>query len=81
LSQNNANMLAIPEGCAHGFQVLDANSELLYLHTNFYTQDAEGGLPYNDPRLDFRWPLPVVDLSTRDQNYPLINRDYIGLVT
>src|SRR5262249_48876555 len=36
LSAANGRMIAIPEGCAHGFQVLEPDSELLYLHTAFY---------------------------------------------
>ena len=32
LSPQNAHMMVIPEGFAHGFQVLEAGSELLYLH-------------------------------------------------
>jgi dTDP-4-dehydrorhamnose 3,5-epimerase len=79
LSGDNTKMLVVPEGCAHGFQVLEEDSELLYLHTNFYMQDAEGGLLYNDPRLSIMWPMPAVDLSARDQNHPLITPDFIGL--
>src|SRR5262249_11846320 len=32
----SSRMMVIPEGCAHGFQVLEANSELLYFHTASY---------------------------------------------
>ena len=37
LSPGAANALLIPEGCAHGFQVLEAGSELLYLHSVSFT--------------------------------------------
>ena len=33
LSPRAANALLIPEGCAHGFQVLEPGSELLCLHS------------------------------------------------
>ncbi len=79
LSSQNARMLIVPEGCAHGFQVLDADSELLYLHTHFYTPEAEGGILYNDPRLSISWPLPVVNLSDRDRQYSPIPQDYSGI--
>src|SRR5688500_16562334 len=36
LTADNARTFIIPEGCAHGFQVLERDSELLYLHTAFY---------------------------------------------
>jgi len=79
LTPGNARMLVIPEGCAHGFQVLEKDSELLYLHTAFYNKDAEGGLRFDDPALGIHWPLPVRDLSARDQNHPLLPPDFKGL--
>ncbi len=80
LTPKNARMLVIPEGCAHGFQVLEAESELLYLHTEFYRPEAESGLGFDDPRLGINWPLPIVDLSERDSQHPDITPDFTGLV-
>jgi dTDP-4-dehydrorhamnose 3,5-epimerase len=79
LTAGNARMLVIPEGCAHGFQVRVANSELLYLHTAFYTPAAEGGVRYDDPRLGIIWPLPVADCSDRDRGHPPIRPDFSGI--
>jgi dTDP-4-dehydrorhamnose 3,5-epimerase len=79
LSPDTANMLVIPEGFAHGFQVLEENSELLYLHTACYEKAAEGGLRYNDPALNIDWPLPVADLSARDEAHALIAPDFKGI--
>jgi dTDP-4-dehydrorhamnose 3,5-epimerase len=72
-------MLVIPQGCAHGFQVLEAESELLYLHTAFYEPAAEGAVRYDDPRLGITWPLPVTDLSERDKNHALLSNEFAGL--
>ncbi|MNR26125.1 dTDP-4-dehydrorhamnose 3,5-epimerase [compost metagenome] len=79
LSAENQRMLVIPEGCAHGFQVMVADSEMLYLHTAFYRPDAEGGLRHDDPALAIDWPLPALDLSQRDRQHPLLTPDFIGL--
>lgn len=79
LSSNNARMIVIPEGCAHGFQALEADSELLYLHTAAYCPASESGLRYDDPRLGIKWPLPVTDLSFRDLSHPLLNHDFFGI--
>jgi dTDP-4-dehydrorhamnose 3,5-epimerase len=79
LSAENRHMLVIPEGCAHGFQVLEADSEMLYLHTEFYRPDAEGGVRHDDPALAIDWPLPVRDLSARDRQHALITPDFVGL--
>lgn len=79
LTPKKAAMLVIPEGCAHGFQVLEPDSELLYLHTAFYSRDAEGGVCHDDPRIGMAWPLPVADLSERDRNHQLLTDDFKGI--
>lgn len=79
LSPQSARMMVVPEGCAHGFQVLDAESELLYLHTAFYTPETEGGVRHDDPCLAIAWPLPVADISERDAGYPLIGDVFRGI--
>lgn len=78
LSSNNARMVVIPEGFAHGFQVIEPDSELLYLHTAFYNPEAEGGLRYDDPLLGIRWPLTVTDISARDSSHCHIDSKFQG---
>lgn len=80
LNPSDARMLVIPEGCAHGFQVLEADSELLYLHTAFYAPEAEQGVACDDPRLGITWPLSVAGLSERDRNHPLLPPGFSGIV-
>lgn len=80
LTPDNQRMMVIPEGCAHGFQVLEPASELLYLHTSFYEPASEGGLHVGDPRLDIRWPLPVAGLSPRDAGHAFIDEAYPGVM-
>ncbi|MEM5386441.1 dTDP-4-dehydrorhamnose 3,5-epimerase [Paraburkholderia phymatum] len=79
LSFDNGRMLAIPEGCAHGFQVIEPESELLYLHTASYEPTAEGGIRHDDPALNITWPLPVADVSQRDQSHPLLTPEFRGI--
>jgi dTDP-4-dehydrorhamnose 3,5-epimerase len=79
LSPQNAHMMVIPEGFAHGFQVLEAGSELLYLHTAFYKPEAEGALRYDDPELGIAWPLPVTDISARDSSHAYIDAGFTGI--
>lgn len=80
LSPENNLMMVIPEGFAHGFQVLEDESELLYLHTEYYKPDTEGGFRFDDPRLSIKWPLKPIDLSKKDINYPFITDDFKGLI-
>lgn len=79
LTPANARMMAIPEGFAHGFQVLEPESELIYLHTAFYAPEFEDGVRFDDPTIDIRWPLPFAEVSERDQSYPLIDHAFVGL--
>ena len=79
LSSANARMLVIPEGCAHGFQVLERDSELLYLHTAAYEPESEGGVRCDDPRLGIAWPLPIAELSQRDALLPALDTEFRGI--
>jgi dTDP-4-dehydrorhamnose 3,5-epimerase len=79
LCADNARSLLIPRGFAHGFQALEEDCELLYLHSAPYVPDAEGALNFGDPKLAIRWPLPVTDVSERDQTHPFIAPDYAGI--
>ena len=72
LSSEKANALLIPEGCAHGYQVLEPGSELLYLHSGAWVPEAETGVRFDDPLLNIRWPLPPLELSERDLALPLL---------
>ncbi len=72
LSPGAANALLIPEGCAHGFQVLEPGSELLYLHSGAWVPAAETGVRFDDPQVAINWPLPPLGLSGRDMALPLL---------
>jgi len=79
LSAEAMNAVFIPEGCGHGFQVLEPDSELLYLHTASYAPGYEGGVRHDDPRVLISWPLPVSDLSERDRLHPLLGSNFEGI--
>lgn len=79
LSAENGKALLIPEGFAHGFQSLTDDVELIYCHSMFYKAEAEAGISPRDKRLSIEWPLPITEISIRDQNHPLINQYFEGL--
>lgn len=79
LTPANNRMMVIPEGFAHGFQVMEPNSELLYLHTAFYKPDAEKGLRHNDAMLNITWKLKPTDLSERDQTHAYLDLNFKGI--
>lgn len=80
LSAELKNTIVIPKGCAHGFQTMSDDCELIYFHTNFYHKEAEGGISPFDPKIGIAWPLPVTEISERDSNHQFLTNDFIGLM-
>ena len=70
LTADNHRALYVPERFAHGYQVLEDDTETSYQVGEFYTPGAEGGLRYDDPRLGLAWPLPVTEISDKDRAWP-----------
>ena len=51
LTADNHRALYVPERFAHGYQVLEDDTETSYQVGEFYTPETEGGLRHDDPRL------------------------------
>ena len=73
LTADNRRALYVPERFAHGYQVLEDDTETLYQVGEFYTPELESGLRYDDARLAIAWPAPVTDISPKDGAWPLID--------
>lgn len=56
LTEENHLQFYIPQGFAHGFLVLSDFAEFCYKCTDFYHADDEGGIAWNDPELNIKWP-------------------------
>jgi dTDP-4-dehydrorhamnose 3,5-epimerase len=74
LDEDNRSMMYIPAGCAHGFQTLKPDTELLYMHSEFYNKESEGGLRFDDPGVAINWPLPITEISLKDRHHPFLNQ-------
>ena len=70
LSPEKGNALLIPEGCGHGFQVLEKDSELIYLHSGEWKKEFEIGVRWNDPDIAIDWPLELTHINSRDSELP-----------
>ncbi|HXB66338.1 MAG TPA: dTDP-4-dehydrorhamnose 3,5-epimerase [Solirubrobacteraceae bacterium] len=75
LTEENMHVLYAPIGFAHGFCVLSEVADVLYKQSNYYADDAERGIAYNDPEVGIEWPLPVAELvpSQRDATAPRLS--------
>src|SRR5580765_1916182 len=51
LTADNHYSLYVPERFAHGYQVLEDDTETSYQVGEFYAPEQEGGLSHDDPRL------------------------------
>jgi dTDP-4-dehydrorhamnose 3,5-epimerase len=74
LSEWNGKALCVPKGCAHGFQTLTDNAEVLYFSDEFYSPEHEHAINIRDPRIAIKWPLPVAALSDKDRNAPFLEQ-------
>ena len=72
LTENNNRMIYVPEGFAHGFQALTDNVEMIYFHTEYYEKASEGGLKFDDPKINIAWQLPPMGISERDLSFELL---------
>lgn len=72
LSAKNHKMFYIPEGFAHGYITLTDDAEISYLVSEFYTPGAEGGLRYDDPKINIDWPMKPEIISEKDSVWPYL---------
>jgi dTDP-4-dehydrorhamnose 3,5-epimerase len=73
LSADNRDALFIPAGCAHGFQTLSDDTEILYQMSTEYVSGAARGVRWDDPAFGIDWPAPPthgLTISERDATYP-----------
>lgn len=70
LAEKSPKMLYIPEGCAHGFQTLEDNTEVFYQMSYPFVPEAAHGVRWDDPYFKIIWPSGERIISVKDQSYP-----------
>lgn len=76
LSEENRKMMYVPEGFAHGFLTLEDHSEVIYFISQFYSQEMERGIRWNDPAFNVAWPEEPQIISERDQSHKNFDPGY-----
>jgi len=77
LSAKDHRMLYVPEGFAHGFLTLEADTNVFYQMSEFYRPECARGFRWNDPTFDITLPSEVRIISDRDRNYPDFSMDLL----
>jgi dTDP-4-dehydrorhamnose 3,5-epimerase len=74
LSAADGNQLFVPEGFAHGFCTLEANTEVIYKVNRYYSREHDLGLAWDAPRLGIAWPVSkdAAVLSDKDRRQPVL---------
>lgn len=75
LTEENMHVLYCPIGFAHGFCVLSDVADVMYKQSNYYADETERGIAYNDLEIGIAWPLPTEELlpSERDATAPRLS--------
>ena len=72
LTEENKKQFFIPKGFAHGFLVLSDYAEFCYKVDDFFHPNDEGGIAWNDPTINVKWPISsdmVLNLSEKDKTW------------
>ena len=70
LSENDNTSLYIPEGFAHGFLTMEANTEIAYKVSRYYSLEHDVSLLASSKELNLELPIPweTMHLSEKDQS-------------
>jgi len=72
LDAESLQQLWIPEGFAHGFQVLSETATFNYMCTRPYRAEFDASIAWDDPQIGVDWPLAPSGLSDKDQSAPCL---------
>ena len=70
LDAQGARAVLIPEGVAHGFLTLEADTDVLYQISPAFEPGHGAGVRWDDPAFAIGWPAAPAVISERDATYP-----------
>lgn len=63
LNSDTKSMFYIPIGFAHGFLVLEDNTEVIYKVDDYYFPKGDAGIIWNDPDIAINWPFKELEIT------------------
>lgn len=72
LTAENRRQIFVPKGFAHGYLTLEADTEVFYKVSDFYSREHEGGIAFDDPAIGVDWGMATSEIlmAERDRSYP-----------
>lgn len=70
LDAATGDALFVPRACAHGYQTLEDDTDVLYAMSARYAPQAARSIRYDDPGLSIAWPISKPILSAADRAAP-----------
>lgn len=75
LDDSSHKQFFIPRGFGHGFSVLSEDAIFSYMCDNFYAPNAEGGIIFNDAKLNIDWMVKEHEWKVSDKDLSLPSLD------
>jgi dTDP-4-dehydrorhamnose 3,5-epimerase len=72
LDDENQRQMFVPVGFAHGFCVTSEIADVCYKTSNYYDQELERGIAFDDPAIGIPWPAGEPVVSDRDRSNPTL---------
>jgi len=74
LSAEKWSQLYVPKGFAHGFKTIEADCEVLYKVSAYYSAEHDRSVRFDDPDLGIDWKLDGAEpvISDKDRNAPFL---------
>lgn len=71
LTEQNNKMIYLPKGCAHGYQTLEDDTEVIYHMSQIFDPSFYSGVRYNDPMFNIKWvEMKNFKISNKDKQCP-----------
>ena len=71
LTSENKKQLLVPQGFAHGFSVVSETAVVMYKCDQFYDKASEGGIRFDDSKLNIDWGLYLKEAIVSEKDLVL----------